>query len=158
MVRTTPLTAYQKHVKKFAETYTGKNLMKAASKTWSKTAGAPKKKPRTSSPSKKGGKKQVTKKKSGAKKGGFKLPGGLSPKGIIMGALAMTFIPRVLPIPPQASKLGAGLVLRALNIGGGGALSAVGLMELVAAYASPLLGGVVPGLGGNGAQVRSYDY
>ena len=99
----------------------------------------------------------MTKKKTGAKKGGFKLPGGLGPKGIIMGALAMTVIPRVLPIPPQASKLGAGLVLRALNIGGGGALSAVGLMELAAAYAAPLLGGVVPGLGGNGA-VRSYDY
>lgn len=101
----------------------------------------------------------MTKKKTGAKKGGFKLPGGLGPKGIIMGALAMTVIPRVLPIPPQASKLGAGLVLRALNIGGGGALSAVGLMELAAAYAAPLLGGVLPGLGGNGA-VRNgvYDY
>ncbi len=155
MVRTTPLTDYQKHVKNFAKTYKGKNLMKAAAKTWSKTSGSPKKKTRTSSPSK-GGNKTVTKKG----KGGFKLPGGLGPKGIIMGALGMLFIPRLVPVPPQAGKLAAGLALRALNIGGGGALTAVGLMELAAAYGAPLLGGAIPALnGGNGAQVRGgYDY
>ena len=101
----------------------------------------------------------MTKKKSGSKKGGFKLPGGLGPKGIIMGALAMLFIPRLVPVPPQAGKLAAGLTLRALGIGGGGALSAVGLMELAAAYGAPLLGGAIPALGGgNGASQRGYDY
>lgn len=154
-MRNTTLTDYQKHVKKFAKTYKGKNLMKAAAKSWSKKSGSPKKKTQTSSPSKKGGKGKVTTKK----KSGFKLPGGLGPKGIIMGALGMMFIPRLLPVPPQASKLAAGLALRALNIGGGGALSAVGLMELAAAYGAPLLGGVLPGGGVNGTpRTGVYDY
>lgn len=145
-MRTTPLTAYQKHVKSFAKTYKGKNLMKAAAAAWSKKSGSPKKKTRTSSPRKKGGKKTVTNKR----KGGFKLPGGLGPKSIIMGALGMMFLPKLLPVPPQAAKLATGLAMRAVGIGGGAALTAVGLMELVAAYGAPLLQGVAgpPGAGG----------
>lgn len=97
-------------------------------------------------------------KKTGKKKGGFKLPGGIGPKGVIMGALGMTLVPLLVPVPPSASKLVTGLAMRAIGIGGGGALSAVGMMELVATYARPLLGGVMGGVGGNGASVRGYDY
>lgn len=55
-----------------------------------------------------------------------------------------------MPVPPSAAKLATGLSMRALNIGGGGALSAVGLMELAASFAAPLLGGVSPIFGGAG--------
>ena len=95
------------------------------------------------------------------RKGGFKLPGGLGPKSIILGALGMMMVPRLLPIPPQAAKLATGLTMRAVGLGGGAALTAVGLMELVASYGAPLLGGVLPGMGGNGAgpaPQRSTDY
>jgi len=94
------------------------------------------------------------------KKGGFKLPGGIGPKGVLFGALGLTLVPTLVPVPPQAAKLVTGLAMRALKIGGGGPLAAVGMMELVAAYAAPLLGGLRGGLAGtslNGA-ARGYDY
>lgn len=99
----------------------------------------------------------MTKKKT-TKRGGFKLPGGIGPKGVIMGALGISLVPRLVPVPPAASKLVTGLAMRALNIGGGGALSAVGMMELVANYAAPLLGGFMGGTSLNGSTMRGYDY
>jgi len=159
-VRTTTkkLSAYNRHVRTFAKTYTGKNLMKAAAKAWKKTPGSTTKKTRKSSPkTKTGGKKRMAKKKT-KKKSGFRLPGGLGPKGILTGVLGLAFIPRFIPVTtPGAAKLGTGLVLRALNLGGGGALASVGIMELVAGFILPALGGI--GIGGNAtANAGGYDY
>jgi len=160
-VRTTTkkLSAYNRHVRTFAKTYKGKNLMKAAAKTWKKTPGSTKKKTQKSSPktTKTRRKKQVAKKKT-KKKGGFRLPGGLGPKGILTGVLGLAFIPRFIPVAtPGAAKLGTGLVLRALNLGGGGALASVGIMELVAGFILPTLGGF--GIGGAPAgNSGGYDY
>ena len=138
---------------------------------WSKTlAGVPasakkkatpatKKKPEKSSPktTTKRRKKPVTKKKT-KKKGGFRLPGGLGPKGILTGVLGLAFIPRFIPVAtPGAAKLGTGLVLRALNLGGGGALASVGIMEMVAGFVLPALGGF--GIGGApSGGAGGYDY
>ena len=97
-------------------------------------------------------------KKKTKKKGGFRLPGGLGPKGILTGVLGLAFIPRFIPVAtPGAAKLGTGLVLRALNLGGGGALASVGIMELVAGFILPALGGL--GVGNGGApNAGGYDY
>lgn len=97
-------------------------------------------------------------KKKTKKKGGFRLPGGLGPKGILTGVLGLAFIPRFIPVStPGAAKLGTGLVLRALNLGGGGALASVGIMELVAGLVLPALGGF--GIGGAPAgNAGGYDY
>ncbi|GAI18988.1 unnamed protein product, partial [marine sediment metagenome] len=122
-----------------------------------KATGATKEKPKKSSP-KKGGKKPVAKKTK--KKSGFRLPGGLGPKGILTGVLGLAFIPRFIPVTtPGAAKLGTGLVLRALNLGGGGALASVGIMEMVAGFVLPTLGGL--GIGapaGNAGNSGGYDY
>ncbi|GAI53900.1 unnamed protein product, partial [marine sediment metagenome] len=88
----------------------------------------------------------MTKKKT-KKKSGFRLPGGLGPKGILTGVLGLAFIPRFIPLQiPGAAKIGTGLVLRLLNLGGGGALTSVGIMELVAGQLLPMLAGF--GIGG----------
>ena len=92
-------------------------------------------------------------KKKRKSSGGFRLPGGLGPKGILTGIVGMMVVPRFLPVAsPGAAKLGTGLVLRALKMGGGGALSSVGIMELAAEMIMPVIGGVIPG--GNGAGAR----
>ena len=97
----------------------------------------------------------VKKKRKG--RSGFRLPGGLGPKGVITGVLGLMLIPRVVPVTtPGQAKLATGLVLRALKLGGGGALASVGIMEVVAELAGGQLGALIPG--GNGGAVRSYDY
>ena len=97
-------------------------------------------------------------KKRSKRRSGFRLPGGLGPKGILMGALGLMVAPRIIPVQsPGAHKLAAGLGLRALKVGGGGPLAAVGIMELVLQYGAGFFGGfggAVPG--GNG--VTRYDY
>jgi len=97
-------------------------------------------------------------KKKGKKRSGFRMPGGLGPKGILMGSLGLMVAPRIIPVQsPGAHKLAAGLGLRALKVGGGGPLAAVGIMELVLQYGAGLLGGFgVAATGGNGA--TRYDY
>lgn len=95
-------------------------------------------------------------KKRKTKKSGFRLPGGLGPKGILMGALGLMIAPRLIPVQsPGAHKLAAGLGLRALKVGGGGPLAAVGLMELALQYGAGVIGGV--GLGGTN-QIGGFDY
>ena len=86
------------------------------------------------------------------------MPGGLGPKGILMGALGLMVAPRIVPVQsPGAHKLAAGLGLRALKVGGGGPLAAVGIMELVLQYGAGLFGGFGGAVtGGNGA--TRYDY
>ena len=99
-------------------------------------------------------------KKKTKRNGGFRLPGGLGPKGVLTGVLGMAVIPQFLPVAsPGAAKLGTGLVLRALKLGGGGALSSVGIMELAAEFIGPALGrlgGVNGAVGGGGS--GGYDY
>jgi len=95
------------------------------------------------------------------KRSGFRLPGGLGPKGILMGALGLMVAPRIIPVQsPGAHKLAAGLGLRALKVGGGGPLAAVGIMELVLQYGAGILSG--QGLGFNavntGATRMGFDY
>ena len=155
---TKKLSAYNRHVRTFAKTYTGKNLMKEAAKTWKKTPGSTKKKTQKSSPKTTKSRRKTMVKKKTKKKGGFRLPGGLGPKGILTGVLGLAFIPRFIPVAtPGAAKLGTGLVLRALNLGGGGALASVGIMELVAGFILPTLGGF--GIGGAPAgNSGGYDY
>jgi len=156
-VRTTVLTAYQKHVKKFAKTYKGKTLFKAAAKTWKKKPAATKKKSQKSSP-KKRRKKTVTKKKT-KKKGGFRLPGGLGPKGILTGVLGLAIVPRIIPVQsPGAKMLGTGLVLRALALGGGGALSSVGLIMTASEFLMPYIGGFIGGAGAPSGNAGGFDY
>lgn len=160
MRTTTKLSAYNRHVKNFAKTYRGKNLMKAAAKAWKKTPGATKKKPQKSSPktTKTRRKKSMAKKKT-KKSSGFRLPGGLGPKGILTGILGLAVIPRFIPVQsPGAAKLGTGLALRALKLGGGGALCSVGIMELAAQFIAPALGGFGVGLPSNGTTSTGYDY
>ena len=153
------LTAYQRHVRSFSKTYTGKpkNMMKAAAKAWDKSTGSPKKKTRKSSPKTKTRRRTTIAKKKSKKRSGFRLPGGLGPKGILTGVLGLAFIPRFIPVAtPGAAKLGTGLVLRALNLGGGGALASVGIMELVAGFILPALGGL--GVGGTTSNAGGFDY
>lgn len=98
-------------------------------------------------------------KKKSKRRSGFRLPGGLGPKGILGGILGLMVAPRILPTAgPGAQKLAAGLALRAVKIGGGGPLAAVGIMELVAQYGMGLLGGVGLGMGGGGNGAQRYDY
>ena len=79
-----------------------------------------------------------------------------------MGALGLMVAPRILPVQsPGAHKLAAGLGLRALKVGGGGPLSAVGLMELALQYGAGVISGA--GLGGltttaNGSTQFRLDY
>lgn len=112
-----------------------------------------------SSPKKKR-RKTTLAKKSKKSKGGFRLPGGLGPKGILTGILGMAVIPSFLPVTsPGMAKLGTGLVLRALKLGGGGALSSVGIMELAAEFIMPVLGGFGLGNGAaGGGGSGGYDY
>ena len=120
-----------------------------------KATAATKKKPQKSTPKKKKPRRKtpIAPRKKRKSSGGFRLPGGLGPKGILTGIIAMATIPRFLPVTsPGAGKLGAGLVLRALKLGGGGALSSVGIMELAAEMIMPVIGGYMPG--GNGAGAR----
>jgi len=122
-----------------------------------KATGSTKKKTRKSSPKTTKRRKTTVAKKKTKKKSGFRLPGGLGPKGILTGVLGLAFIPRFIPVAtPGAAKLGTGLVLRALNLGGGGALASVGLMELVAGFILPALGGI--GIGGAPSNAGGYDY
>ena len=134
-------------------------LLKDVPASAKKVTPATKKKPEKSSPktTKPRRKKPLAKKKT-KKKGGFRLPGGLGPKGILTGVLGLAFIPRFIPVAtPGAAKLGTGLVLRALNLGGGGALSSVGIMEMVVGFILPALGGI--GIGGAPAgNAGGYDY
>jgi len=96
-------------------------------------------------------------KKKRSKSKGFRLPGGLGPKGILTGIAALMIVPRVVPVQtPGQAKLASGLALRALKLGGGGPLAAVGIMEVAAEMAGPMLTGLVPGA--NSGTVRSYDY
>ncbi len=98
-------------------------------------------------------------KRKSKRRSGFRLPGGLGPKGILMGALGLMVAPRIIPVQsPGAHKLAAGLGLRALKVGGGGPLAAVGIMELVLQYGSGLLGGAVSGFGGGGNGAQRFDY
>lgn len=90
-------------------------------------------------------------KKKGKSKGGFRLPGGLGPKGILTGALGLMFIPQFVPVASPGAKMAAtGMVLRALKLGGGGALTSVGLITLALEFLSPKMGGIFGGLGGGG--------
>ncbi len=85
------------------------------------------------------------KKKKGS--GGFRLPGGLGPKGILSGVVGLMIVPRFLPVQsPGAKMLGTGLALRAVKLGGGGALSGAGLIMLASEFLAPYIGGVM----GNG--------
>ena len=126
--------------------------MKAAAKAWKKKTGSTKKKSQKSSPkktSKRSGRKTAKKKRKGG--GGFRLPGGLGPKGILTGVIGMMVIPRFVPVAtPGAAKLATGLALRALKLGGGGALASVGIMELAAQYAAPFIGGFTGGAAAGG--------
>lgn len=114
--------------------------------------------------SKKSPKKETKRRKSNVpkkktkKSSGFRLPGGLGPKGILTGILGLALIPRIVPVTtPGQAKLATGIALRALKLSGGGALSAVGIMEVAAEMLLPRLGGILPG--GNGAQASGvYDY
>jgi len=136
---------------------------------WSKTlAGVPKsakgpgstqKKSRKKSPKKKTKRRKNTvAKKKTKRRGGFKLPGGLGPKGIITGILGLALVPRIVPVTtPGQAKLATGLALRALKLGGGGALSAVGIMEVAAEMLGGQIGALIPGVNG-GAAVTRYDY
>lgn len=97
-------------------------------------------------------------KKKTKKRSGFRLPGGLGPKGILTGIIGLSLIPRVVPVTtPGQAKLATGLALRALKLGGGGALSAVGIMEVAAEMLSGQLGTLIPG-GNGGSAVTRYDY
>ena len=105
-------------------------------------------KKKSTSPKKTRSGKKTAKKKT-TRRGGTRLPGGIGFKAAIFGAAGLVLAPRLIPIQsPGASKLAAGMAMRALKIGGGGPLAAVGIMELIAQYAAPLvLGG---GLGSSG--------
>lgn len=96
-------------------------------------------------------------KKTKKKSSGMRLPGGIGPKAVLAGIGAMLITPRIIPVAtPGQTKLAAGMGLRFLKIGGGGALAAVGIMETVAEMMLPRLGGFVPGVpGGN---QTGYDY
>ena len=96
-------------------------------------------------------------KKKRKRSGGFRLPGGLGPKGILTGIIGLALIPRVVPVStPGQAKLATGLALRALKLGGGGPLAAVGIMEVAAEMLGGQLGAFLPGM--NGSAVRSFDY
>ena len=97
-------------------------------------------------------------KKKTRKRSGFRLPGGLGPKGILTGILGLALVPRVVPVTtPGQAKLATGLALRALKLGGGGALSAVGIMEVAAEMLGGQIGSLIPG-GNGGSAIRTYDY
>jgi len=93
------------------------------------------------------------------KKGGFRLPGGLGPKGILTGALGLMFIPQFVPVQSPGAKMAAtGMVLRALKLGGGGALTSVGLITLALEFLGPRFGGLFGGLAGGNATTGGTDY
>ena len=121
----------------------------ASAKT-QKASGATKKKPKKSSPKTKKPRSGTKTGKKGKKgRGGTRLPGGIGFKAAIFGAAGLILAPRLIPIQsPGAQKLAVGMAMRAVKVGGGGPLAAVGIMELIAQYAAPmLLGG---GFGGGG--------
>ncbi len=97
-------------------------------------------------------------KKKTKKRSGIRLPGGLGPRGILTGILGLALIPRFVPVTtPGQAKLATGIALRALKLSGGGALSAVGIMEVAAELLLPRLGGILPGATGAPNQ-GVYDY
>jgi len=104
----------------------------------------------------------MAKKRTKRSSGGFRLPGGIGPKGILTGVLGLAVIPRFVPVQtPGAAKLATGLALRALKLGGGGPLAAVGMMELAAGFIAPALGGIVGGGSANGGgtiAMGAYDF
>ena len=98
-------------------------------------------------------------KKKTARRGGFKLPGGIGPKAALFGALGLSIAPMLLPGQSGGvQKVAVGMGMRALKIGGGGALSAVGLMELVAQFIGPVIGGAGFPFGGGGNGRGGTDY
>ena len=130
--------------------------MKAAARAWKGKRTGASKKPRSPANTKR--RKRTTAKKKKSRSKGFRLPGGLGPKGILTGIVGLSLIPRVVPVQtPGQAKLATGLVLRALKMGGGGALSAVGIMEVAAEMLSGQLGQLLPG-GNGGTAVTRYDY
>ena len=93
------------------------------------------------------------------KKGGFRLPGGLGPKGILTGALGLMFIPQFVPVQSPGVKMAAtGLALRTLKLGGGGALTSVGLIMLAVELLQARIGGIFGGLAGGNAGTGGTDY
>ena len=96
-------------------------------------------------------------KKKTKKRSGFRLPGGIGPKAVLQGVLALAFVPRFLPTQSRGVQtLGSGLALRALGMGGGGVLSGAGIIMTAAEYLAPFLGGIVGGApAGNSG---GYDY
>ena len=130
-------SAYNIHIGK--EMKAGKT-MKQATASWK----------RGSKPSSQKRKVKKTAKKKTRRNGGIRLPGGLGPKGIAMGALGLLLVPRITGIrSPGGAKLATGLALRTLKVGGGGPLAAVGIMELALQFLSGPIAGF--GLGVNGA-------
>jgi hypothetical protein len=125
---------------------------KSGSRTPTKKKGSKK------SPKKNTRRKTNVAKKKTKKSSGFRLPGGLGPKGILSGILGLALIPQFVPVTtPGQAKLATGIALRALKLSGGGALSSVGIMEVAAEMLLPRLGGLIPG--GSGAQnAGGYDY
>ena len=134
-------SAYNKHVG--MEMKAGKTMKQAAA-SWKKGPSSKPKKRKTN----------VAKKKT-SRRGGIRLPGGLGPKGIAMGALGLLIVPRITGIQsPGGAKLATGLALRTLKIGGGGPLAAVGIMELALQY----LGGATAGFGFGGGNGGGTDF
>lgn len=98
-------------------------------------------------------------KKKTKKSSGFKLPGNVGPKAILTGVLGLAIVPKVLPVQsPGAQMLGTGLALRALKLGGGGALSGAGIIMLASEFLAPYIGGVIGGVSGGAARNGGYDY
>ena len=146
------LSAYNRHVQR--EMKAGKT-MKQAAKSWRQKTGASKK---PKSPANTKRRKRTTTKKKKSRSKGFRLPGGLGPKGILTGIIGLALVPRIVPVTtPGQAKLATGLALRALKLGGGGALSAVGIMEVAAEMLGGQLGQLIPG-GNGGSTVTRYDY
>jgi len=132
--------------------------LKDVPKTARDVLSAKQEKPKKNSP-KKRRTKTITKKKTKSKKGGFRLPGGLGPKGILQGVLALAIVPRFIPVQsPGARMLGSGLALRAINLGGGGALSSAGLIMMAGEFLAPYLGGFIGAPGAPAGNAGGFDY
>lgn len=155
-MRTTVLTAYQKHVKKFAENYKGKSLMKAAAKAWNKTTGSTKKKTQKGSPKKEQKRRKTVTKKTKTKSKGNRILGSYSIKGLLLGSGVLAASKIAIP---QAGAYGTGGALAVAGAAAkfldlpGKALLPVGVMVFASEYLLGMLGGGV-GAGGTGG----YDY
>jgi len=130
--------------------------MKQAAKSWKPTSATKKRRSSSTSKPKRSVRKIAKKKRT--TKSGFKLPGGVGPKGILTALLGMMIVPRFIPVQsPGAQKLGTGLALKFLGLTGGGALSTVGIVELAAQFLGPTLSGLTGGA--TGAQGNGgYDF